>query len=99
MWEILQLDHEEKNAIHFLDGTKVKYLHSDPLLITAHICGWYTNQAYRDIGSNTNVIFRKLLDKLEVSLSQVKHSLGPTFGVERDAIPTLGVITLPLMII
>lgn len=97
--EILHLNHEEKNVIHHPDGTKVKYPHSNPLLITARICGWDTNPVYIDIGSNTNMIFKKLLNKLKVSLSQVRHNSGSTFDARRDTIPTLGVATLPLMLI
>lgn len=41
---------------------------------------------YIDTGSNTNVIFKELLDKLKVPLSQVKHSSAPTSGVGRDVI-------------
>lgn len=39
-----------------------------------------------------------MLDKLNVPLSQVRHNWGPTFGVGRDVIPIIGVITLPLML-
>lgn len=67
--EILYLDHEEKNIIHCSDGMKVKYPHSDPLLITVRICDWDINQIYIDTGSNTNMIFKELLEKLRVSLS------------------------------
>lgn len=97
-WGILHLDHEEKNVIHRPDDTKVKYPHSDPLLITAIICSWDTNWVYIDTGTNKNMIFKELMDELKDLLSQVKHSSGFTFGVGRDSIPTLGVVTLSILL-
>lgn len=49
---ILHLDHKEENIIHRRNGTRVKYLHSHPLLITECICGWDTERVYTDTGSN-----------------------------------------------
>lgn len=98
-WEILHLANEEKNIIYCPNGTMVKYPHYDPLLISVRICGWDTNRVYIGIDSNTNLIFKKLLDKLKVPFTQVKHSFGPSFNFRRDAIPTLGVMTLTLILI
>lgn len=44
-------------------------------------------------------MFKELLDKLKFPISQVKHSFDPTCGIEPNAIPTLTVVTLPLMLI
>lgn len=98
-WEFLHFDHEKENIIHRFNGTRVKYPYYDTLIITTRIYGWYTNWVYINTGSNINMVFKKLLEKVKVSLSQITHNFGPTFGVGWDAILTLGVDTLPLMLI
>lgn len=78
-------------------ATMLSYPHSDRLLITTHICGWNMNSVYIDTRSNTNVILKEMLEKLKVSLSQIRHSFGPMFSITQDILPILGVVKLSLM--
>ncbi|KAG7564018.1 Retrotransposon gag domain [Arabidopsis suecica] len=70
--------------------------HNDPLVIMLAIGEHDVSRVLIDTGSTIDVIFRKTLRQMNISMSQVNQTPRPVLGFSGETLMTLGTIQLPV---
>ncbi|XP_010451522.1 PREDICTED: uncharacterized protein LOC104733657 [Camelina sativa] len=80
------------------DLDRVNFPHNDPLIIELHVGESEVTRIMVDTGSSVNVIFRDVLDKMEVNNREIKPSIRPLTGFDGNYMMTSGIIKLPIYV-
>lgn len=87
------------NIIKRADGSEVRFLHGDPLIISLHIGTMDVKRVLCDGGSNIYVMFTTTFKGMKLKESKLTLVLTATYRFGPEALLVLGSIKLPVMFV
>jgi hypothetical protein len=94
--------YHEKDTDHMsvtftaIDINLVCFLHTDAMVISAHIDKWDVTRILVDNGSQAEVLFLSAFEQMGYDRRHLKESMKPLYGFGGKKIEPVGVITLPV---
>jgi hypothetical protein len=70
--------------------------HADAMVINCRVPGWYLHKVLVDNGSQIDIIFLHVVDRMGISHSLLNPADNPLYGLEGKGIFPIGKIELPL---